>query len=142
VVEQLVDAINAHDLDRMVSLFADDYVNETPAHPHRAFEGNENVRRNWSQIFAGAPDLRAQVPRMVVDADTVWVEWDITGTGPDGAAVLMRGVSIFGVRQNRLAWVRFYLEPVETISGGHETHIGHMMGASTGDGADVTGMRS
>lgn len=138
VVTRLVDAINAHDLETMVGLFADDFVNETPAHPHRGFQGNQHVRRNWSQIFAGAPDLRAWLPRMVVDGDTVWAEWDLTGTRPDGAAFVMRGVSIFGVSRNRLAWVRFYLEPVEDTSGGHERHIGQMMGPGTGG----TGVRS
>jgi len=44
------------------------------------------VRRNWSQIFAGVPDLRARLPRMTVDGDTVWTEWDIAGTRRDGPA--------------------------------------------------------
>jgi ketosteroid isomerase-like protein len=140
VVERLLAAINAHDLEAMVALFADDFVNETPAHPQRGFRGSQQVRRNWSQIFAGVPDLRARLPRMVVDGDTVWAEWDLSGTRGDGAAFLMRGVSIFGVPEGRLAWVRFYLEPVEEDSGGHDAHIGRMMGTTTG--ADAIGVRS
>ena len=92
VLEQLLGAVNAHDLDRLVSCFADDYLNETPAHPQRGFQGSDQVRTNWSQIFAGVPDLRAVVPRTAVDGDTVWTEWDISGTRPDGTAFLMRGV--------------------------------------------------
>jgi ketosteroid isomerase-like protein len=57
VVHELLAAINAHDLEAMVALFAEDYVNEWPAHPQRGFRGNEQVRRNWGQIFAGVPDL-------------------------------------------------------------------------------------
>jgi hypothetical protein len=141
VVERLLAAINAHDLEAMVAVFADDFVNETPAHPQRGFQGNQQVRRNWSQIFAGVPDLRARLPRTVVDGDTVWAEWDLSGTRGDGAAFLMRGVSIFGVAEDRLAWVRFYLEPVEEDSGGHDAHIGRMMGTTT-TGADAIGVRS
>src|SRR5215218_10143507 len=37
VVERLLEAVNAHDLEAMVALFADDYQNETPAHPQRGF---------------------------------------------------------------------------------------------------------
>ena len=141
VVERLLAAINAHDLEAMVACFADDYVNEWPAHPQRGFHGGEQVRRNWSQIFAGVPDLRARLPRMVVDGDTVWAEWDIAGTRRDGAAHLMRGVSIFGVAEGSLAWVRFYLEPVEETSGDVDTFTHQTVGTSAAD-ADATGLRS
>jgi ketosteroid isomerase-like protein len=141
VVERLLEAINAHDLDGMVACFADDYVNEWPAHPQRGFRGSDQVRRNWSQSFAGVPDLRARLPRMVVDGDTVWTEWDIAGTRGDGAAFLMRGVSIFGVAGGRLAWVRFYLEPVEETSGDVDAHTRRVVGTSAA-AADTTGVRS
>jgi ketosteroid isomerase-like protein len=138
VVERLLEAVNAHDLETMVACFADDYVNEWPAHPQRGFRGNQQVRSNWSQIFAGVPDLRARLPRVVVDGDTVWTEWDISGTRRDGAAFLMRGVSIFGVAEGRLAWVRFYLEPVEEASGDVDAHTRRVVG----NGADTTEVRS
>src|SRR6266540_5425477 len=114
------------------------HVNEWPAHPQRGFRGNQQVRRNWGQIFDGVPDLRARLPRMVVDGDTVWTEWDISGTRRDGAAFLMRGVSIFGVAEGRLAWVRYYLEPVEEASGDVDAHTRRVVG----NGADTTEVRS
>lgn len=128
VVERLLAAINAHDLEAMVACFADDFVNETPAHPRRGFRGNQQVRRNWSQIFAGVPDLGARAPRMAVDGDTVWTEWEMSGTRRDGAGFLMRGVSIFGVTEGQLAWVRFYLEPVEEASGDVDAQVRRVAG--------------
>jgi hypothetical protein len=130
VVERLLAAINAHDLEAMVACFADDYVNEWPAHPQRGFEGSAQVGQNWSQIFAGVPDLQAKLPRMAVEGDVVWTEWDISGTRVDGAAFLMRGVSIFGVADGRLAWVRFYLEPVEEASGNVDAHTRRVVGTA------------
>jgi hypothetical protein len=50
-------------------------------------------------------------------------------------------VSIFGVAQGRLAWVRFYLEPVEEISGDVDTFTHQTVGTNTAD-ADATGVRS
>ncbi len=140
VVERLLAAINAHDLEAMVACFADDYVNEWPAHPQRGFQGRAQVRQNWSQIFAGVPDLQARLPRMAVDGDTVWTEWDIAGTRRDGAAFLMRGVSIFGVADDRLAWVRFYLEPVEETSGDVNANTRRVVG--TTPNAETTEVRS
>jgi ketosteroid isomerase-like protein len=141
VVERLLEAINAHDLEAMVACFADDYVNEWPAHPQRGFQGSAQVRSNWSQIFAGVPNLQARLPRMTVDGDTVWAEWDLSGTRRDGAAHLMRGVSIFGVADGRLAWVRFYLEPVEETSGDVDAHTRRVVG-TTAAAVDPTGARS
>ena len=87
------------------------------------------------------PDLRARVPRIAVDGDTVWTEWDMSGTRRDGAAFLMRGVAIFGVADGLLAWVRFYLEPVEETSGDVNAHARRVAGTTTA-GAETTGVRS
>ena len=130
VVERLLEAVNAHDLEAMVGCFADDYRNETPAHPQRGFRGSGQVRRNWTQIFAGVPDLRARLPRTAVDGDTVWTEWDISGTRGDGAAFLMRGVVIFGVADAAITSARFYLEPVEETSGDVDAHTHRVVGAT------------
>ena len=133
-VERLLESVNAHDLEAMVGCFAQDYVNVTPAHPQRGFGGSQQVRRNWSQLFAGVPDLRAEVLGTAVDGDRVWTEWDISGTRRDGAPFAMRGVVIFGVSNGVIASARFYLEPVEQASGDVDAHTARVVGAGTGDG--------
>ena len=130
VLERLLAAINAHDLEAMVSCFADDYVNETPVHPLRGFRGQEQVRINWSQIFAAVPNIQARTVRSTVDGDTLWTEWDIAGDRADGARFLMRGVVIFGVAGDTIASARFYLEPVEDTSGDVNTHTRRVTGTS------------
>jgi ketosteroid isomerase-like protein len=117
-IDRLVSATNEHDLDALVACFADDYRNETPVHPARSFQGQEQVRRNWEQIFAFVPDLRADVLEAVIDGDTAWTEWEMTGTRRDGSAHQMRGVIVFGVHDDRAQWARFYLEPVDPESAG------------------------
>ena len=118
MVRLLERATNAHDLDAIVACFAADYRNETPAHPARGFTGRDQVRANWTQIFAAIPDLGVEVLRTSVTADTVWSEWVHRGTKPDGSVHLMRGVVIFGVESGRATWARFYLEPVQHGGGG------------------------
>lgn len=117
VVDRLVAATNAHDLDRLVDCFAVDYVNKTPAHPLRGFSGRDQVRRNWSAIFAGVPDIAATVTSAAVDGRTAWTEWEMRGTRRDGVPHAMAGVIIFDVAADRIGSARFYLEPVETASG-------------------------
>ena len=112
-VDRLVEATNAHDLDGLVACFAEDYHNETPAHPARGFRGRAQVRRNWEQIFASVPDIQVRVIRSTVDGETVWTEWDMGGTRRDGTAHRMSGVIVFGVSDGAVSWARFYLEPVD-----------------------------
>jgi ketosteroid isomerase-like protein len=116
-VQRLVAATNAHDLEALVDCFAEDYVNETPAHPPHGFRGREQVRRNWSTIFAAVPDLTVRVLACAVDDAAVWTEWEMSSTRRDGGRHLMRGVIVFVVRDDRAVAARFYLEPVETSSG-------------------------
>jgi hypothetical protein len=118
IVQRLCQATNDHDLDALAGCFAVDYRNETPAHPERSFAGRDQVRKNWTQIFAAVPDVHAEVLRCVEDGDTVWSEWEHRGTRPDGSAHVMRGVVIFGVEGGLVSWARFYLEPVQDGGGG------------------------
>lgn len=113
LIARLRDAVNRQDLDALTGCFAENFVNETPAHPARSFQGRDQVRKNWAQIFAGVPDIEADVVRSTIEGGYAWSEWEMRGTRRDGAAHLMRGVSIFGVGQNEFTSVRFYLEPVE-----------------------------
>lgn len=129
-LQQLLQAVNSHDLDALVSCFAEDYANETPAHPGRSFRGNEQVRRNWRQIFAGVPDIRARVPRHTFDGDLLWTEWEMSGTRADGGAFLMCGVVIFAFDTDAITSARFYLEPVEDTSGDAEAHARRVAGTT------------
>ena len=117
VVERLARATSAHDLEGIVGCFAEDYVNQTPTHPQRSFTGRDQVRRNWEQILTGVPDITARVLASAVDGDTVWSEWQMSGTRLDGAAHEMGGVIIFAVAGEHVQAARFYLEPLERESG-------------------------
>ncbi len=113
VLERLAAAANGHDLNALVGCFAPDFRNETPAHPAQGFTGRDQVRRNWEQIFAVMPDLTARVLRSCCDREVVWSEWQMTGSCPDGSTMQMAGVILFGARDGRFSWARFYLEPVQ-----------------------------
>lgn len=123
VVDRLVQAINGHDLDAVVSCFASDYVNETPVHPQRGFRGNRQVRTNWTRILAGVPDIEATVLRQAENDDQVWTEWDLSGTRlEDGGPFVMRGVAILAIKNDVISSARFYLEPAEETSGDVNVH--------------------
>ncbi|HET7743843.1 MAG TPA: nuclear transport factor 2 family protein [Gaiellaceae bacterium] len=113
VLERLDHALNAHDLESLVDCFDEDVVSEQPVHPARAFRGRMQVEKNWMQLFAAFPHLEATLVRSAVDGTVVWAEWDWRADRPDGAKADMRGVTVLGVDDGRIEWVRFYMEPVE-----------------------------
>jgi ketosteroid isomerase-like protein len=121
-VQQLCRATNAHDLEALVDCFAEDYVNEAPAHPARGFRGRNQVRTNWTQIFGAFPDFACTV-RSVAAGDTVWSEWDMRGTRRDGVPHVTRGVVIFVLADGRATSARFYLEPVDESPAGVDAAI-------------------
>ncbi len=128
VAVALVEAMNAHDIDAFVALFAPDYDSRQPAHPDRAFQGRDQVRANWSAVFAGVPDFRAELIASAAEADTVWSEWRWSGTHEDGSRLEMVGVIVFGVRDGRLAWARLYVEPIEAGGEGIDAAVREMSG--------------
>lgn len=139
VIARLVNAINDHDVEALVACFDDGYVNETPVHPNRGFQGNAQVRRNWTTILGSVADLHARVLRTTIENDTVWTEWDMAGTRPDGGDFAMRGVVIFGVGHDRIVSARFYLEAVEHTSGDVDAAVARVVGSRSFDeGREVT----
>ena len=112
-VPRLAAATNAHDLEGVVACFHDGYVLTTPCHPARDFVGTEQVRRNWSGLFAAVPDLQVEVVSSTAAGDRVWSEWEMRGTRRDGEKHLLRGVIVFDITEGRAGSARFFVEPVD-----------------------------
>ena len=128
VATALADAMNAHDIEAFVSLFAPDYDSEQPVHPDRAFVGRDQVRSNWSEMFDGVPDFRAELVACAVEDDTAWTEWRWHGTQADGGRLEIAGVIVLRVRDSRIAAARLYVEPVDRAGEGIEAAVHGMSG--------------
>jgi len=124
VMVRLGTAMNNHDLDGFVALFSPDYRSEQPAHPARSFRGADKVRDNWTSVFAGIPDLRAELLAAATTPDGVEVgEWHWHGHHVDGSEFAMRGVILVGIEDDRIAWGRLYMETVEREGGDIDTMV-------------------
>jgi hypothetical protein len=135
LLERLAAAVNRHDLDALEGCFAPGYRNESPAHPAQGFTGAGQVRRNWQQIFTFVPDITARVLRRCCDGETVWSEWEMSGTRRDGTIHQMAGVILFGVAGGRFSWARFYLEPVQAGGAGPDEALRQHVRAGAGPAA-------
>jgi ketosteroid isomerase-like protein len=132
IATAIAEAMNAHDIDAFVALFAPDYDSRQPAHPERAFTGRDQVRANWSSIFAGVPDFRAELVASAAAGDTEWSEWRWSGTQTDGGRLEMAGVMVCGVQDGAIAWARLYVEPVEQGGADIDATVRSMSGRDRG----------
>jgi ketosteroid isomerase-like protein len=128
VIDRLVAAMNAHDLDGAAALCDEDYRSEQPAHPGRAFTGRAQMRANWAAMFDGVPDFRAELSRSVQDGDTTWSEWHWSGTRRDGQLLDVRGVTLFQIRDGHIVAGRLYLEDVDRDEGTIEQAVRDLSG--------------
>ena len=71
-IARLRDAMNRHDVEGMVALFAPNYRSEQPVHPQRGFSGRDQVATNWTTMFAGVPDLSVEIHADTDDGTTSW----------------------------------------------------------------------
>jgi ketosteroid isomerase-like protein len=118
VMNRLLAAMNAHDLDAFVACFALDYRSEQPAHPSFAFDGSDKVRENWTSVFSGVPDFTAELLVSTTTDDGVEIgEWHWRGTYTDGSPFAMRGVTVMGIQGEQIAWGRLYMEVIERNGG-------------------------
>lgn len=123
VAERLRQTINEHDLDAFVECFSPDYRSEQPVHPGRAFQGRDQVRKNWSIFFRAVPDLTAEILASVKAGDIEWTEWHWHGTREDATPFEMCGVIILGLQDEQIAWSRLYMEEVEPTAEGIDSAV-------------------
>jgi limonene-1,2-epoxide hydrolase len=128
VIDRLVLAMNAHDLDAAAGLIHEDYRSEQPVHPGRAFVGRAQMRANWEAMFAGIPDFHAEMCRSVEDGDTTWTEWRWSGSRSDGQAFEVRGITLFEISHDQIVAGRLYMEDVERDGAGIEQAVESISG--------------
>jgi hypothetical protein len=123
LLERINDAMNSHDPGNVAALFAENYQSSQPIHPNREFGGRQQVATNWTAVFEGVPDFRADLVASCVNGDTEWGEWEWRGTHTDGSSFWMRGVTILVVRNHLIAQARLYMEPVDLAGGDIEAAV-------------------
>jgi steroid delta-isomerase-like uncharacterized protein len=117
-LEGLCDAFNAHDLDRIMSFFADDCVLEMPrgGQPWGArSEGKETVRKALAGRFEGLPDVHYGNAQHFVDeaAQTGMSKWTLTGTRRDGQRIEVCGCDFYTFRGGKVTRKDSYWKIVE-----------------------------
>ena len=97
-LREVLDAFNRHDLDAIMSHFAENCVFEAPRGPDRwgrRFVGKQEVRRGLAARFEGIPDVHYADDDHFACGSRGVSEWTITGTTVDGLTIDVRGCDIW-----------------------------------------------
>lgn len=117
-LQELCDGFNAHDLDRIMSLFADDCVLEMPRGDKRwgaRMEGKDAVRQGLASRFKGLSDVHYGDATHFVDekANTGMSKWTLTGTMRDGKRIEVWGCDFYTFRSGLVIRKDSYWKIVE-----------------------------
>ena len=111
LVEDLVTAYNAKDLESLASLYAVD------ARYWSALDdwskGIDAIRSQIEQLFASLPDEEMAVRTLVTDGQWAVVEFLSTGTGPTGRPYEIEFTEVIELKEHRIISIRVYLDPLE-----------------------------
>ena len=104
-LQALCQAFNDHDLDRIMSFFADDAVLEMPRGPDpwgRRYVGKEAVREGLASRFEGLPDVHYANDRHWIDGDMGISQWTVSGTTRAGERIMARGCDFYTFRDGKV----------------------------------------
>ena len=97
VLQAFLDAFNAHDVDAIMSFFAEDCVLEMPRGPApggRRLVGKQQVREGIQARLDGIPDIRYDDDRHWFCGERGVSEWTIRGTQNTGERIEVRGCDL------------------------------------------------
>ena len=116
VLDRVLDGFNRHDIDAIMSAFADDCVFESPRGPDpwgRRFVGHAEVRDGLGARFRGIPDVRYASEGDFVAGDRAVSEWTLTGTTVDGEQLELRGCDLWTFRGDEIVCKNSFWKIVE-----------------------------
>jgi steroid delta-isomerase-like uncharacterized protein len=114
LVTELVEAWNAHDPERVAAFYAPDYegMDVSEASPQR---GPQAARQTVGRYLRAFPDLEITPEETIIQGERVAVVSRVKGTHqgelmnipPTGRQAAIRGVSIFTVRDGKIARAQY-----------------------------------
>ena len=106
LLQALLDAFNAHDVDAIMAFFTDDCVLDMPRGPAPGGEhlvGKKEVRRGIQARLDGIPDIHYGDDRHWRCGDRGVSEWTIRGTQANGEPIEVRGCDLFEITGGKIS---------------------------------------
>ena len=101
LLRDLLEAFNAHDLDRIMTFFAEDGSFDMPRGTQpfgTRYVGKAQVRAGLASRFSGVPDVHYGSDEHWVCGDQAVSRWVLTGTTRDGRSLNVHGCDLWEFR--------------------------------------------
>jgi len=110
-------AINAHDLDKVLSFHTDDVFVESPAGA-RVMHGKEELRASLNGYFGAFSNFKMELTSFFASGNRSWEEWVVSGTHtgsfqglpPTGKTISLRGILVREVKEGKTYRVTEYYD--------------------------------
>src|SRR5690348_16886694 len=115
-LQAILDAFNRHDLDAIMSFFAEECVCEMPRGAEAfgtRFVGQDAVRSALAGRLSGIPDVHYGEDRHWVCGDRGVSEWLLTGTTTSGQHLRVRGCDLWTFSEGKVIRKDSYWKIVE-----------------------------
>ena len=115
-LRQFLAAFNAHDLDAVMSFFADDCELMMPRGPDpwgQRYVGKAEVRKGLATRFEGIPNVHYGDDQHWVSGNHGVSQWTLTGTTKDGKKITVRGCDHSEFRDGKIIRKDLYWKIVE-----------------------------
>jgi ketosteroid isomerase-like protein len=105
LVVRFNDAFNAHDVSAMMRMMTDDCVfeNTHPAPDGTRYEGQQSVRTFWLRFFWAARGQTIEIEELFAAGERCIMRWTYHWLDAQGAAMHVRGVDIYRIRDGLIA---------------------------------------
>lgn len=105
LVVRFNDALNAHDVDAMMRLMAEDcvFVNTSPAPDGSRYEGQPAVRAFWEGFFRSAREQRITIQEIFAADDRCVMLWTYHWLGSGGEPRHVQGADVYRLRGGLIA---------------------------------------
>ena len=105
-LQAFLDALNAHDVDAIMSFFTEDCVLDLPRGPApggRRMVGSQQVREGIQSRLDGIPDVHYGDDRHWICGDRAVSEWTLRGTQRTGEPIEVRGCDLFELADGKIS---------------------------------------
>ncbi len=105
VIERFNDAVNQHDVERVMAAMTEDCVfeNTSPFPDGTRFEGQAAVRSFWEAFFQSSPHAQINAEELFASGDRCTVRWIYQWVDANGQPAHIRGVDVFRVRGGKIS---------------------------------------
>jgi ketosteroid isomerase-like protein len=104
-LDAIMGAFNSHDLDAIMSFFAEDSSWDASSGPDpwgKHIAGKVAIREALAAAFAQLPDAHYALERHWIQDRLAVSEWTLTGTTTDGRKLKMRGCDLWEFKNQKI----------------------------------------